>query len=135
MIKVICGPKGFGKTKIIIDEANNSVGSAKGHVVFINDTKRYMYDLVRNIRVIDTRDFQVTGEEALMGFIKGIVACNSDTQYIFIDGTARIAGKELKDMAGFFYMLEKLAEECGLSVTLTASCEQKDLPDFVAKYL
>ena len=135
MIKIICGPKGFGKTKMIIDEANSTINNAKGHVVFVNDTKRYMYDLVREIRVIDTKDFQIAGEDALIGFIKGIIACNSDTQYVFLDGAARIAGKPLEEMATFFYMLDKLATDNNLTVTLTASCEKSELPDFVAKYL
>ena len=135
MIKVICGPKGYGKTKIIIDEANEAVKKADGHVVFITDTKRYMYDLVHDIRFIDTNDYSVTGEDAIRGFVKGIVACNSDTQYIFIDGIARMVGKPLSEMAAFFYMIEKLADQYNLNVVFTASCERTDLPDFVAKYL
>jgi hypothetical protein len=38
-------------------------------------------------------------------------------------------------MAAFFYMLEKLADDSNLTVTLTASCETNELPEFVAKYL
>lgn len=135
MIKLICGPKGFGKTKIIIEQANSAVAGAKGHVVFVNDTKRYMYDLVREVRVIDTKDFQITGEEALIGFIKGIVAANSDTQYIFIDGAARIAGKPLEELAAFYYMLEKLANDNNMVITLTVSAQEEELPEFIAKYL
>ena len=135
MIRVICGPKGYGKTKIIIDEANEAVKKADGHVVFITDTKRYMYDLVHDIRFIDTNDYSVTGEDAIRGFIKGIVACNSDTQYIFIDGIARMVGKPLSEMAAFFYMIEKLADQYNLNVVFTASCERTELPEFVAKYL
>ena len=56
MIKIIYGPKGTGKTKIIIDEANSKVESAKGHMIFVTNTKRYMYDLHRDIRFIDTSD-------------------------------------------------------------------------------
>ena len=111
MIKVIYGPKGTGKTKIIIDEANSKVAGAKGHLIFITNTKRYMYDLHRDIRVIDTNDFMVAGEEALIGFVKGVVAANNDNEYLFIDGAARIAGKEIKDMAAFYYMLDKLSEQ------------------------
>ena len=48
MIKIIYGPKGTGKTKIMIDEANAAVASAKGHMIFVTNTKRYMYDLHRD---------------------------------------------------------------------------------------
>ena len=135
MIKLITGAKGTGKTKIIIDEANSKVAGAKGHLIFITNTKRYMYDLHRDIRVIDTNDFMVAGEEALIGFVKGVVAANNDNEYLFIDGAARIAGKEIKDMAAFYYMLDKISEQNGLTIYVTCSCTKEELPDFVAKYL
>ena len=135
MIKVVYGPKGTGKTKIIIDEANSKVAGAKGHLIFITNTKRYMYDLHRDIRVIDTNDFMVAGEEALIGFVKGVVAANNDNEYLFIDGAARIAGKEIKDMAAFYYMLDKISEQNGLTIYVTCSCTKEELPDLVAKYL
>ena len=135
MIKVVYGPKGTGKTKIIIDEANSKVAGAKGHLIFITNTKRYMYDLHRDIRVIDTNDFMVAGEEALIGFVKGVVAANNDNEYLFIDGAARIAGKVIKDMAAFYYMLDKISEQNGLTIYVTCSCTKEELPDFVAKYL
>ena len=65
MIKIICGPKGSGKTKRIIDTANSAISEAKGHLIFITDTKRYMYDLRREIRFIDVTDYSVAGEDAI----------------------------------------------------------------------
>lgn len=135
MIQIICGPKGSGKTKKIIDLANGAVASAKGHLIFITDTKRYMYDLKREIRFIDVSDYAVAGEEALCGFVKGAVAGSYDNEYVFLDGIARIAGKNLKDMAQFFYMLEKVSEMRNLKVYVTCSCAEEDLPEFTKKYL
>ncbi|MGN1078504.1 MAG: hypothetical protein ACI4ST_08295 [Candidatus Gallimonas sp.] len=135
MIKVICGPKGSGKTKRIIDAANEAVASAKGHLIFITDTKRYMYDLKREIRFIDVTDYAVAGEEALCGFIKGAIAGGYDNEYVFVDGVARIAGKNIKDMAQLFYMLEKVALLRDLTVYITCSCTEEELPDFAKKFL
>ena len=135
MIKIIYSPKGTGKTKAMIDEANGKVAAAKGHLIFITNTKRYMYDLQRDIRVIDTSDYMIAGEEALCGFVKGVVAANNDNEYLFIDGAARIAGKDIKDMAAFYYMLDKLSEDNGLTIYVTCSCAKEELPEFVAKYL
>ncbi len=135
MIKIICGPKGSGKTKRIIDLANGAVAEAKGHLVFITDTKRYMYDVHRTIRFIDVTDYAVAGEEALCGFVKGVIAGNYDNEYIYLDGAARIAGKALQDMAQLFYMLEMIAEKRSLGIYLTCSCAEEDLPEFAKKYL
>ena len=135
MIKIICGTKGSGKTKKIIDAANGAIEKAKGHLIFITDTKRYMYDLKRDIRLIDVSDYSIAGEEALCGFIKGAIAGGYDNEYVYIDGVTRIAGKDIKDMAQLFYMLEKVATLRSLTVTLTCSCAEEELPDFVKKYL
>lgn len=135
MIKVIYGSKGTGKTKQIIDAANAAVATAKGHLVFITDNKRCMYDLEREIRFIDLKDFDIAGEAALCGFIKGVIAGNHDNEYVYIDGVMRIAGKGVNELAGFFYMLDKVAEQNGLTITVTVSAAKEDLPDFIAKYL
>ena len=135
MIKVIYGAKGTGKTKLMIDAANATVAIAKGHMIFITDSKRGMYDLEREIRFIDTSDYDVAGEAALCGFVKGVIAGNHDNEYVFIDGVVRIAGKPVQEMAAFFYMLDKVAKTNNLVITVSVSAEKEELPDFVAKYL
>ncbi len=135
MIKVIYGSKGTGKTKQMIDAANAAVDVAKGHLIFITDTKRCMYDLEREIRFIDTSDFDIAGESALCGFVKGVVAGNHDNEYIYIDGAMRIAGKPIAEMGGFFYMLDKVAAENDLTICVSVSASKEELPDFVNKYI
>lgn len=135
MIKIIYGAKGTGKTKQMIEAANAAVESAKGHLIFITDTKRYMYDLEREVRFIDVSEFDIAGEAALCGFVKGVIAGNHDNEYIYIDGVVRIAGKPVQEMATFFYMLDKIAEQCSLTITVAVSAAKEDLPDFVTKYL
>jgi len=115
MIKLIYGPKGTGKTKKLIDSANAEAQTAKGLSVFITNTKRYMYDLNRAVRFIDVNDWDIAGEDALCGFVKGVAACNGD-------------------LAGIFYMLDKISGENGITITITCSCTKEEMPDFVAKY-
>ncbi len=135
MIKIIYGAKGTGKTKMMIDAANAAVAEAKGHMIFITDNKRGMYDLEREIRFIDTSEYDIAGEAALCGFIKGVIAGNHDNEYVFIDGVVRIAGKPVQEMAAFFYMLDKVSKTNNLVITVCVSAAKEDLPDFVSKYL
>ncbi len=72
-MKIFYGPKGTGKTKAIIDCANATLETAKGHVVFITDTNRYTYDLKFQIRFLDVTQFAIQGMDGFRGFIKGIV--------------------------------------------------------------
>lgn len=135
MIKIIYGSKGTGKTKLLIEAANANAKDAKGLSVFITDNKRCMYDVARSVRFIDITDWAVAGEDALCGFVKGVAACNSDHEYIYIDGISRITGKGLSELAGIFYLLDKISNENDITITLTCSCSQDELPDFIKKYL
>ena len=135
MIKVIYGEKGTGKTKMMIDAANEAVKEAKGHLIFLTDNKRCMYDLEREVRFIDVSEYDVAGEAALCGFIKGVIAGNHDNEYVFIDGVVRIAGKPVQELAAFFYMLDKVSKETNVTVTVSITAAKEDLPDFVTKYL
>ncbi len=135
MIKVIYGAKGTGKTKMMIDLANAQVEQAKGHLIFITDSKRGMYDLEREVRFIDTSEYDIAGEAALCGFIKGVIAGNHDNEYVYIDGVVRIAGKPVQELATFFYMLDKVAKNNNMVITVSVSATKEELPDFVTKYL
>ena len=135
MIKVIYGEKGTGKTKMMIDAANEAVKEAKGHLIFLTDNKRCMYDLEREVRFIDVSEYDIAGENALCGFVKGVIAGNNDNEYVFIDGVVRIAGKPVTELATFFYMLDKVAKSNNLVVTVSVTGAKENLPDFVSKYI
>ena len=134
-MKIIYGPKGTGKTKAIIESANQALDTAKGHVVFVTDTTRYTYDLNNQIRYLDVTGFDIVGEDGFRGFIKGIVAANGDNEYIYVDGIARITGKPLAELNSIFSAIEKLESDYGVKFVLTCSASKEDLPKFVLKYV
>jgi hypothetical protein len=47
----------------------------------------------------------------------------------------RIAGKPVDGLAEFFFMLDKVAAERGLTVYVSVSAAKEELPDFVKKYI
>ncbi|MBO7344427.1 MAG: hypothetical protein J6U92_00615 [Clostridia bacterium] len=134
-MKIIYGPKGTGKTKAIIECANGAVEKAKGHVIFITDTKRYTHDIKYPIRFLDLTSFNVNNADSLCGFIKGVVAANGDNEYIYVDGIARIAGKPLDQLADVFDAIANLENDFGVKFIVTCSAAKEDLPEFVAKYV
>ena len=135
MIKVIYGAKGTGKTKMMIEAANAAVKDAKGHLIFITDNKRCMYDLEREVRFIDVSDYDIAGEAAPCGFIKGVAAANNDNEYVYIDGVVRIAGKPASELSAFFFMLDKVSKDNNLTITVSVSAAKEELPEFVSKYI
>ncbi len=134
-MEIIYGPKGTGKTKMIIDRANGVLEQAKGHAVFITDTTRYTYDLKFQIKFLDTKAFSVYGEESFAGFIKGIVAASGDNEYIFVDGIARIAGKPLNELGTIFADIENLEKQFDVKFIVTCSADKQELPEFVLKHV
>jgi len=134
-MKIIYGPKGTGKTKAIIEQANDALANAKGHVVFITDTNRYSMELKRPIRLLNATDFAVKGEDGLRGFIKGVVASSGDNEYVFVDGVARIAERPLAELDSIFDAIETLEKDFGVKFVLTVSSAKEDLPEFVAKHV
>ena len=52
MVKLLIGHKGTGKTKQMINLANDQIEDSKGSIIFINKNSRLMYDLKYRIRVI-----------------------------------------------------------------------------------
>ena len=134
MIRIIYGRKGSGKTKRIIEEANASLDTAKGHNVFITDTNRFMYDLRHQLRYVNAKDYFIETPRGLRAFMDGMIAGNSDIETVFVDGAARISGVAVKDMKDFYSELERISEKFGVNFVLTVSEDEKDLPDFVEKF-
>lgn len=50
MIEIICGEKGKGKTKELLDKVNNSIATAAGNVVYLDKSQKHMYELNNKVR-------------------------------------------------------------------------------------
>ena len=72
MIKLIYGPKGFGKTKIILDDVNAAAAKAKGNIVFITDKRVCSVDINLNVRCVYTEEYGINTVDGFAGFIKGL---------------------------------------------------------------
>ncbi len=136
MIKLIYGPKGFGKTKIIKDDVNAAARDAKGNVVFITDKKVYSVDIDLNVKCVFTEEYDVANVTAFAGFVQGLVAGNADIEHIFIDGIKRITGEsDLNAYADFFADLKAMAKTNDVKVELTISADKAELPKFMLDYV
>ncbi len=135
MINIIYGAKGAGKTKKIIDAANDSLQVAKGNIVFLTDTDRYSPQINYQIRFINTKDYEIKTEMGLYGFIRGLIAGNTDIEYVYIDGAARMANLPLEEMGGLYDMIGQLSQKFNINFCLTVSADENDIPDFIKKYL
>ena len=135
MISVIYGKKGTGKTKKILDLANEAVKVSTGELVFIDDDNSYMYDLRHEIRFVNATEYDVADPATFMGFLCGILAGNYDMKQLFIDGFLRIVKTDMAELESFFNKLEDIAHRHGVDVVLAASAKDDEIPEFLKKYI
>ena len=134
MIQVIAGKKGSGKTKRIIDMANQAAQESKHDIVFIDDDNRYMFDLRHEVRFINAGEYNLLNDQMFMGFLAGAVAQHFDVGLILIDAFLKLVKCELSTTAWLFERLEGLSEKHSVDFILSISEDPEALPDFVKKY-
>lgn len=124
MLEFICGPKGTGKTKKIIEQANQTTNDSIS--VFITDTDKYMYEIKRSVRFLNVSSIDLSKEEVFIGYIRGLLDGNYDIKHIFIDGAHRIINKDYKEMINFYRSLKDIANKTNTSFILTVTTKEKN---------
>lgn len=139
MIRVILGDKGSGKTKRLIDLTNDALKHEHGNIIFIDDDKRYMYDLRHEIRFVDASEYpaayKCTAHEFL-AFVCGMLSADFDLSLIAVDAFKKIVRTPLEDieMEHFFEKLERVSSAHNCSFVLSIGSPEDEVPEYVRKY-
>ena len=139
MIQVILGDKGSGKTKRLIDLTNEALKSEHGNILFIDDDKRYMYDLRHEIRFVDASEYPAAykcSSKAFLAFLCGMLSADFDLSLIAVDAFKKLVRTPLNDvdMEKFFDNLERLSETHHCNFVLSISVSEEEVPEFIRKY-
>ena len=134
MIQVIHGQKGSGKTKRILDQANEAIKEHKGDVIFIDDDNRYMFDLRHEVRFVNAGEYSCDSPEMFLGFLCGMLAQNFDISVIFIDAFLKLVKTDVNNTETFFARLDKLSEDHNVQFVLSVNCDDSIAPEFIKKY-
>lgn len=134
MIKIIFGKKGSGKTKRILDMANESVKEAKGNVLFVDDDRKYTLSLKPQVRFIDAGEYDVRGQAAFYGFLAGILAGNYDISVIYVDAFLKLLDSDASQVGEFFVKLEKLTAHAGCDMVISFSEDEANVPEAIRRY-
>ena len=136
MVQILAGEKGEGKTKILIDLANESVSTSDGDVIYSDDDKRQIYDLNHKIRFVEVSEFPLANYRELIGFIYGIFSQNSDITKVFVDGIFKIVqslGDE--DLIKLVTRLDSMSKAYNVDFVLAGNVDPADLPKEVEQYI
>lgn len=135
MVKLIVGRKGTGKTKMMVDAANQASQEKDGSIVFIIKDDRLKHDLDREIRMIVMDEFEyVTNIDEYIGFIYGIISSNYDIQEIFIDSILKHADISVRDLPEFLKKLQNISEKYSIDFMVSLSADLEDLDASVRQY-
>jgi hypothetical protein len=135
MIKAVCGIKGSGKTKIMLDTANELVKSDKGVIVFIDPTASHMYDLDKKIRYVNLKEFKIESAKMLAAFILGSISQNYDIDVILIDALFRVNTQNEEENAWFFEQLDYVSTRYNVDFYISASVDRNLCPSYLKKYI
>lgn len=128
MVKLLIGHKGTGKTKQMIDLANEQIQNSKGSVIFINKNSRLMYDLKYRIRVVCMEEYEhVTNSDEYIGFLYGIISSDHDIETIYIDSILKHADFSLGDLPEFLTRLQDISKNYGMDFVVSLSAEKEEM--------
>ena len=131
MIQLIYAKKGSGKTKRLIDLANAELNSTKGDVVFIDDDKRYMYDVAHQARFVDVKDYGIESGDALYGMLCGMVSQNYDIEAVYIDAFLKIVKMDVAEIKELIDKIDALSEKNDFKAVIIISDDPEKAPDFL----
>ncbi len=107
MITLIVGKKGSGKTKKLIQLANDAVKTSNGNVVCIEKGAKLTYDIDHKARLIDIDQYVISG----------------------FDATLKIGGNDMEQFEKFAVKVNELARLSEVKVTISVSADESEIPD------
>lgn len=115
MVDYITGISGIGKTKLLVQAADEAAQKSKGNVVFIDCSNRLNLKLSQKIRLINAKDYGINGAFNLYGFLFGLCASDYDLTDIFIDSTHKIISTENTNINDFMEIVTKASAATGVN--------------------
>ena len=133
MVKLIVGVKGTGKTKTLIDLANEALQTSSGCVVCVEKGQKLQYE-IKKARLINTIVYDINGADALYGLVCGLYAANYDITHIFIDSALKICKENIEDFNRFLNLIDNVSNKNNFQCIITASVAPENLPEDILKY-
>ena len=129
MIEIICGVKGKGKTKELLERVNASIQTASGNVVYLDKSQKHMFELNNKIRLINVMDYPISNCDEFLGFICGIISQDNDLEEMYLDSFLTIASLETEsEITKAIEKLDIISEKYNVRFVLSVSRDEDELP-------
>lgn len=102
MVQLIVGKKGEGKTKVLLDKVNAEVKQANGTLVYLDKSRKHMFELNNKVRLIDMSEYDIQNSSEFVGFLSGIVSQDNDLEKMYLDSFLKISRAEEDEIGHCF---------------------------------
>ncbi len=130
MVKLICGDNGSGKTRKMLEMANNEVENIQGKMAFIEASNKHIFKLNHKIRYVNTKEYGLINEDQFQGFVCGLLATDYDLEKVYIDGLYKIADVKTDESVKILIeKLEDLAKKFEVEFVISINYENDNIPE------
>lgn len=129
MVKFILGPKGSGKTKWLIDKANDDIKKGNSDVMFVDVDDNHIFSLNYSVRLINAMEFNIRNIESFYGFLCGIIGRDYDVEKIYVDSIYKILPLEIKDLEKLKSNLDSISEKFEADFYINVDFTLEEMPE------
>lgn len=129
MLNFVLGPSGAGKTKWLIDKANEEMRKGNGNIIFIDTDDSHIFSLDHSVRLTNAKEYGIESLDKLFGFLFGIVSRDYDVEKIYIDGIYSIIKMDCDMLCKFKKDVETFCEKHNLEVFMGINIPKEELCD------
>lgn len=133
MIRYILGAKGAGKTKWLIDHANEDHEGGNGNIAFVEVDDDHIFSLDYNVRLINATEYNLTNLDEFYGFLSGMFAMDYDLEKVYVDGMYKVMDLSIDDLKDLADRLESLGME-NRQIYINVNYVEADFPEELKQY-
>ena len=135
MVKLILGAKGAGKTKWLINGANDDIKSGNGNITFLDVEDEHIFYLDTNVRLINLSDYSINTIEKFYGFLLGMLSMDFDLEKIYIDSVYKIIDIKKEDLKCLVKNLEEISEKHDVDILINVNYLAEDVDSDLRSYV
>ena len=135
MVKLILGAKGAGKTKWLINGANDDIKSGNGNITFLDVEDEHIFSLDTNVRLINLSDYSVNSIEKFYVFLLGMLSMDFDLEKIYIDSVYKIIDIKKEDLNSPVKNLDEISEKHDVDILINVDYVADEVDSDLRSYV
>lgn len=134
MIKLLIGEPGSGKTKVMIQRANEILETARGNIVFIGESDESILEVNHNIRYINASEFPLESSNEFIAFLYGLLSSNYDIETMYLDGILNIYVLTPDEICSWVNRIKLISDKFNVNFVISITTTG-DVPDCLKSFL